>query len=313
VTYQWRKDGVNLPGATSATLAIANVQPANVGFYAVVSSGSGGTATTMPALLEMSFPGQTAGSATVVASAIQHPNGNIYDQVLLTGASASVKANAGESVRVSYVDLTDDIVQVEFSGAGILTITLDSASGPAAAVNYNQPSVAYMKGHASIAITGANATTNLSVFSVGTLTATNQSLFRTGISYDGWADIALVTVATVDGHFGGLRTANANYFRAQGMTGLYAPAVQFNGPVYVGDIDAAGTANAVLMVSSVADARIAGGNLFQDNGGGVEVSGIQHLQFTAGTSSGGALLPARPDAARLTTNGLDVTKQVASP
>jgi hypothetical protein len=313
VTYQWRKDGVDLPGATSATLSIDNVQPANVGLYTVVSSSNGGTATTLPALLEMSFPGQTAGGAIVVAAAVQHPNGNIYDQVLLTGPSASVKATAGESVRVSYIDLTDDIVQVEFAGAGVLTINLDNASGPATAVKYDQPTVAYMKGHASIAITGANATTNLSVFSVGRLTATNQALFRAGTAYDGWADIELVTVVSTDGHFGGVRTANANYFRTQGMTGLYAPGVQFGGPVYVGDIDAAGSANAVLMLGSVADARITGGDLFQDNGGNIEVSGMTRLQFTAGTSSGGTPIPAQTNRSRFMTNGVEVTSQLVAP
>ncbi len=38
-------------------------------------------------------------------------------------------------------------------------------------MNYNQPAVSYMKGHAGIVITGANETTNVSVFTVGRATA----------------------------------------------------------------------------------------------------------------------------------------------
>ncbi len=309
-TYQWRKDGVNLAGATSATLTVGNVQPANVGFYTVVVSSGGSTTTTTPALLGMTFTGQTAGSATIVGAGIHHPNDNIYDQVLLTGASASVKANPGQIVRISYVDLTNDIVQVELGGAGTLTVNLENSSGPAAPANYNQPGVLYMKGQASIAITGADATTNLSVFSVGSSNAVDQTLFRSGITYDGWADIALVTVASADGNFGGIRTANASYFRANGMTGIYAPGVRFSGPVYASDIDGANGANAVLMLGSVADARITGGDLFQDNGAAVEVSGMTLLQFTAGTSSSGALLPAQTNRGVLTTNGVNVTSQL---
>ncbi len=312
-TYQWRKAGVDVPGATSATLTIGNVQPANVGYYTAAITSGGGTTTTTPALLEMTFVGKIAGSAAEVGTDISHPNGHIYDQVLLQSASASVKSDAGQMTRLSYVDLTDDIVQVEFSGSGILTINLENSSGPAVATKYNQPGVSYMKGHASIAITGADATTNLSIFSVGPLTAVDQALFRVGTTYDGWADIALVTIATTDGHFGGVRTANANYFRAQGMAGLYAPGVQFSGPVLVGDIDGTSSANAFLVVGSVADARITGGDLFQDNGDGVEVSGIAHLQFTAGTSSQGAVIPAQPNRGQLMTNGVNVTAQVGSP
>jgi hypothetical protein len=122
--------------------------------------------------------GKVLGAAVEVGSDIRHANGNTYDQVLLTGANATVAANPGQVTRVSFVDLSNDIVQVEFSGAGALTVTLDNASGPAPAVNYNQPAVAYMKGHARIAIAGADETTNVSVFSVGRSNAANQGLFR---------------------------------------------------------------------------------------------------------------------------------------
>jgi hypothetical protein len=310
VTYQWLKDGVILSGATNASLVFGSVQSGNIGFYSVIVSSGGTTTTTTPALLEMSFPGQISGSAAVVAAGVHHPNGNIYDQVLLTGPSGSMKAIPGQIVRMSFVDLTDDIVQVELSGAGTLTLNLDSASGPAAAIKYNQPGVTYMKGHASITVTGANGTTTLSIYSVGRGNAVDQSLFQTGTIYDGWADIGVVSIASVDGNFAALRTANANYFGVNGRIGVYAPGVLFSGAVYVGDIDAASGANAVLMLGSVADARITGGNMFQDNGGSVEVSGITRLQYTAGTSSGGALLIEPTNRGRFTTKGVDVTAQI---
>ena len=37
--------------------------------------------------------------------------GNTYDQILLTGASVSVSADAGQIVRVSALDSNDDIVK----------------------------------------------------------------------------------------------------------------------------------------------------------------------------------------------------------
>ena len=310
VTYQWQKDGVNIPGATGASLTVANVQAANIGSYRVVVSSWDTSTTSVAAVLGMTFTGQIAGTAVLAGANIQHPNGNFYDQVQLTGVAASTKAVSGRVVRVSFVDLTDDIVQVEMSGAGVLTINLEGSSGPASPVKYNQPGVLYMKGQASIAITGADATTNVSIFSVGRSNAVDQTLFIPGVTYDGYADIALVTVASADGSFGGLRTANASYFRANGTTGIYAPGVRFNGPVFVSDIDGANTANADLILGSVTDARVTGGDLFQDNGGAVEVSGMTRLQFTAGTSSGGMLLPAQANRGVLMTNGAVVTSQL---
>lgn len=43
VTYQWRKDGVAIPGATGTTLTINDVQAANVGSYTLVVTNPNGT------------------------------------------------------------------------------------------------------------------------------------------------------------------------------------------------------------------------------------------------------------------------------
>jgi sugar lactone lactonase YvrE len=250
------------------------------------------------------------GSATEVGPNIVHPNGNVYDQILLTGASATVTADPGQITRVSFLDLNDDIVQVEFSGAGSLAITLENPSGPAAPAKYNQPTVSYMKGHASLAIAGANETTNVSVFSVGTETATNQALFPAGMSYDGIADIGLISITSTDGRFGGIRTANAAYFRAAGMTGINAPGVTVTGPVYVGDITADSSATGMLMLAGAAEIRITGGDCLQLNNRAIQVGSVSPIAFTSGTKSNGQALPAQVNRARFERNGTDVTSQV---
>src|SRR5262245_23685258 len=58
-------------------------------------------------------------------SNISHPNGNVYDQVLLKASAITVTADPGQVTRVSFLDLSGDIVQAEFGGAGTLTISLD--------------------------------------------------------------------------------------------------------------------------------------------------------------------------------------------
>ena len=331
-TFQWQRNGSDLSGATSATLTLINVQPANAGVYTAVIA-SGATTTSDPAIVGVTTTDKVIGTGSEVGADIKHPNGNIFDQILLSGAAATVTADLGKVTRTSFIDLTDDIVQVEFSGAGTLSLLLDNPSGPAAPVNYNQPTVGYMKGHPGIVITGADETTNVSVFTVGRATAfdptgsfnilqpisaTNNpanngsSLFQghASTAYDGLADIAFIAISSTNGKFGGLRTSNGSYFATKGFTGVYAPGVQFQGPVFIGDISASDAATPVIMIGSSPDTRITGGDLLQGNGRAVQVSGLTALKFTAGGDSHGNALTAKTNRAVLQQSGVDVTTQL---
>lgn len=338
-TYQWRRNGRDLPGATSRTLTLATVQESDTGIYGVVVSGSS-TVASSPVVLAMVLPSylKKGDMATEVGSNIVHPNGNTFDQILLQGAATAFRADydAQQITRLSFVDLDDDIVQVELSGPGTVSIVLEGSSGPAAPVNYHQPGILYMKGHAGIVIAGGSYNTHLSVFTVGRATAfdpsggfdflrpvsaTNQpdrngsTLFQghENTAYDGVADIAFIAITNVGGSdgFGGVRTSNVHFFSDHGYTGLYAPRVRFTGPVYVGDITAFGSATPVLDLGwAEGETRITGGDLHQDNGCAVQVSGLTKLQFTDGTDSHGHLLPAQANRAVLRQDGVDVTSQI---
>lgn len=255
--------------------------------------------------------GKVLGDAREVGSDIRvAATGRTYDQVLLTGPSASITADPGQVTRISYVDLSDDIVQVEFSGAGRLALTLTNATAPAPATKYNQPDVSYMKGHAAIIVTGADETTNVSVFSVGRITAANQNLFSDSTAYDGVADIAYIAAFTRNGKFGGIRAANAAFVASEGIAGICAPGVLFTGPVYVGDISAGNSASPMLLLGSAVDVRVTGGDLWQANSRPVQVSGISCLRFVDGTTSHGLILSAQADRSRLEEQGIDVTAKI---
>ena len=149
------------------------------------------------------------GLGDIAGENIQHPTGNIYDQVLLTGSSVTIVAKQGQITRTSYIDENDDIVQVEFSGAGTLTLAIGSESyrPPALPAKYNQ-SVSYVKGKATIAIVGADESTNVSVFSVGVINASNPGLFPENENYDGRADISFIKIS--GSAIGGIFCANAH-------------------------------------------------------------------------------------------------------
>lgn len=85
-TYQWRKDGVDITGATSATLTLKNLQATDAASYSVVATNVAGTATSNDAVLVVNLPpaiatqpsGQTvdqggATTFTVVAMGIPTP------------------------------------------------------------------------------------------------------------------------------------------------------------------------------------------------------------------------------------------------
>ncbi len=56
MTYQWRKDLVNISGATNASLTLTNVQPEDAGSYDVVVTNAAGSATSDPAELTIVLP-----------------------------------------------------------------------------------------------------------------------------------------------------------------------------------------------------------------------------------------------------------------
>lgn len=339
LTYQWRLNGRDLAGATSSTLGLTNIQPANVGVYTVAVSGAGGTRVSEGAVVGILLPNtpetKRVGSGDEVGPNIPHQNGNIYDQILVTGPAVTFRADPGQVVRASYIDLDNDIVQVEFAGAGSVTISLAGATAPAAPIAYNQPTVAYVKGHATITIVGADQSSNLSVFTVGRATAfdptggynlllgpteanlpaNNGSPLFQGhpiADYDGVADLALINIQSSVGAFGGLRCANTEFFAASGLTGVQAPGVTFAGPVYVHNIAAEDDARPVLVTGSTASGRIGitGGDMLQPNARAVAVGDAGLIEMRAGANSHGVAQPAQANAGTYDRNGQDVTATI---
>ncbi|WP_158305521.1 immunoglobulin domain-containing protein [Opitutus terrae] len=331
--YQWLRVGTMISGATASTLTVSGLEPGDTGLYSAVASNTEGSASIV-SIVGLSTDRKVIGSGTELTPVdIHHPNGNIFDQVLVTGASESITADAGQITRTSYIDIDGDIVQVEFSGPGTLSLVLASPTGPAVAEKYNQPTVNYMKGHAGIVIAGATENTHVSVFTVGRATAfdpnggyditkpisatnnpdNNHSPLFDGHStttYDGVADLAFIAIMSSNQKFGSLRAANVSFFASKGHTGIYARGVTFTGPVRVGDISAFDAAEPVLYLGSAADVSITGGDLYQDNGKPVQVNGMDQLKFVAGTDSHGHAIAAKQNRAVLMQNGQNVTSKI---
>ncbi len=55
LTYQWKKNGTNISGATSSTYTKTNMQPADEGSYTVVVSNSAGSVTSSAAVIQLNL------------------------------------------------------------------------------------------------------------------------------------------------------------------------------------------------------------------------------------------------------------------
>jgi hypothetical protein len=86
LSYQWRRNGTNVSGATSTSLTLSNVQPANAGNYSVRVTNAFGVATSSNAVLTVLAPG---------TNCIARPAGLISWWRAETNANDAVGTNHG--------------------------------------------------------------------------------------------------------------------------------------------------------------------------------------------------------------------------
>ena len=286
LTYQWYTGNSGdtaapVAGATGSTLTTGALT-ASTNYWVQVTN-AGGTADSDTAVITVgapSIPLVLDGSGDIAGEDIQHANGNVFDQILLTGESVQLQAKPGQITRVSFMDENEDIVQVEFSGNGTFTVTLDPATflPPAIPPRYNQ-AVEYVTGKPSVVIDGADANTFFSIFTVGRINAFNQALFPEGQVYDAQADVTLVEIVNSTG-MGGIQLSNTAFSGSTGKTGVDARGVPIGVRLTIGDIDASGDAVPHILFGSGSftvpagnpGLRITGGDLLQTNGAAVVVA-----------------------------------------
>ncbi len=112
-TYQWRKNGTNVLGATASVFAISNAQVSDSGDYTVVASNSGGNVTSNAATVQVTAP-------NVAPVFTTQPAG----QSVLLGSSVTLTAAASGTPAPTYQWRKDG---ANVSGATAGTLSLPSA------------------------------------------------------------------------------------------------------------------------------------------------------------------------------------------
>ena len=195
LTYQWRLNGVNVPGATAATLALTGVQTNQLGLYTVVVSNPYGSVTSSNATLDVK-------AAPFVASQPQ-------SLAVLVGSPAAFSVTPGGDGPFSYqwrfggVNLTG-ATNASFghasaltNDAGLYSVLISSPYGTVVSSNatltVNVPPTIVTHPQSLAAVAGSNAT--FTVAAIGDPTLTYQWRFN-GAPITG-ANTATLTLTNV--------------------------------------------------------------------------------------------------------------------
>jgi hypothetical protein len=172
LSYQWRHDGVPVPGATGATYQIASVQPADVGAYTCVVSNPCGEAISNSAALTLSSsaPSITQQPAPAVSLA---PGQTLHLSVTATGTSLTYQwkrnnvnlANDGRISGATSANLT--IAPLVTADDGHYTVAVGSGCGSLT----SSPSI--------VCYVNTDLSTSNPILNVGDFVA-YQSLFAAG-------------------------------------------------------------------------------------------------------------------------------------
>lgn len=126
LSYQWSKDGANLPGATNVVFEIASVQTANAGRYRVSVSNAAGSAQSQDAILTVNdLPSiqKHPSSTNVVAGT------TVTFQVEALGAALRFQWKANGQDIPGATNSAFSIASVTQTNAGVYTVLVSNAGG----------------------------------------------------------------------------------------------------------------------------------------------------------------------------------------
>lgn len=140
LSYQWRKDGTAIPGATTATYTIASAQSGDTGSYSVVVRNLAGSVTSNSSALTVSPPNpprlvNLSILTSIDSSGDSFTMGYVVGGVGTTGGKALVVRAAGPSLGALGVSDTLDDPKIELFAGSTKTGENDNWGGSAALSN----------------------------------------------------------------------------------------------------------------------------------------------------------------------------------
>jgi hypothetical protein len=170
-TYQWRKDGIAILGATNATFTLSNAQAADAGSYTVVITNASGSVTSNAAILTVNYSrisnlsvrtniagGQTLivgfvtdGAKPVLVRGVGPGMATVFPQWFAPGdvmADPKLELYNGAAAKVDENDNWNSSHAAMMTGAGAFPLTVGSKDS-ALVATINGPTTAQLKGTGS--------------------------------------------------------------------------------------------------------------------------------------------------------------------
>ncbi len=129
-TYQWRKDGTAITGATAATFAVTNITASSVGAYSVVVTNSQASVTSSAAGLTLSTTAAPA-ITTQPAAQIASVGGTVTFTAAASGTGLSYQWSKNGVAIAGATSATFSLTNVQGSDSGTYSVTVTNAGGSA--------------------------------------------------------------------------------------------------------------------------------------------------------------------------------------
>jgi len=273
LSYQWRKNNVDIAGATSSTYSIANVVTASAGAYNVVVSNPVGSVASNTAYLNVSIGVQPSPSSQVIATGasctliVSASNATGYQWKKAGADIAGATTSTYVISPVTSTNLSDYTVQVQNSAnAGCANITSSVASVTGSVVLYSKPGADLnLPGSWGVATDGSGSSPVDFTRSEHTFVVKNNAATGGNLTIAGTLDVANA-VTTITGN----TTLDANRIIRSGTGAL------------------AGSSTSSLIVRDTSTLYFQAGNdmlkNFTVNGGNISLA--SPLSIVAGSSPG---------------------------
>ncbi len=173
-TYQWRKDGGNVLGATDSSLTLPNVQLADAGTYSVVATNVSASATSTTAML-------TVTPAHVAPVVLQHP----ADQSVAPGATVMFAVAVSGTPAPMLQWRKDGVALAGQTGPILVLASARLADAGAYAVSATNAAGSVTSAAATLAIFTAPTTARLVNLSIRTVGGTGARTLILGVTLGG--------------------------------------------------------------------------------------------------------------------------------
>lgn len=131
-TYQWRKDGVNIGGATGGSYSISSVAPSSAGSYTAVVSNAWGSVTSDPAVLTVTGTAALAPAIAAQPVSLTVAQGNTASfSVTATGTNLTYQWRKNGAVVSGATGQSYSISSVQAADAGSYTVVVSNSAGSA--------------------------------------------------------------------------------------------------------------------------------------------------------------------------------------